>query len=109
MNFSELKSKEVVRLQDGKKLGFIDDLIIDESTNRIVAFKIPKQGRMFKKTEYLEIEVSQIDKIGENVILICDNMSEVHIDNPKKEVSRGEYYYSPKVFKRLDEKSKNSK
>ena len=105
MNFSELKSKEVVRLQDGKKIGYIEDLVIDENSNRIVAFKIPKPGKMFKKSEYFEVEVSQIEKIGENVILICDSALDKY-EHSEKMSARGEYYYSPKVFRRMDEKSK---
>lgn len=95
MTFSDLKSKEVVRLEDGKKLGFIDDLIFDDSVASVVAFRIPLQTKMFKKPEYITIDINLIDKIGENVILIkSENTS---IDSNAND---GEYYYSPKVFKR---------
>ena len=33
MRFAELKTKEIIRLTDGKKLGFAEDLIIDEKLN----------------------------------------------------------------------------
>ena len=39
MNFALLKTKEIVRVSDGKKLGFAEDLIIDEDVSKINYFK----------------------------------------------------------------------
>lgn len=103
MNFSELKTKEIVRVSDGKKLGFADDLVIDESTYSVVALRVLKPSRAFKRPEHFEISFKSISKIGENVILI-EEESDTSASNEKQE--RGEYYYSPKVFKRVDRKSK---
>ena len=102
MTFSDLKSKEVVRIEDGKKLGFIDDLIFDETVARVVGFRIPLQAKMFKKPEYLTIDINAIQKIGENVILV---MMDDKI--PKSKNTETKYYYSPKVFRRANEKYEN--
>ena len=102
MRFAELKTKEIVRVIDGKKLGFAEDLVIDESTNTVVALRVPRSTRGFKKPEYFEIPFSAISKIGENVILVDEDDQK---ENDKK-IERGEYYYSPKVFKKIDRTTK---
>lgn len=100
MRFSDLKSKEVVRLEDGKKLGFVDDLIFDETVANVVALRIPLQSKMFKKPEYLTIDIGSIEKIGENVILVKMNQESLcHEERGSK------FYYSPKVFKKLSDKT----
>ena len=104
MKFAELKTKEVVRLSDGKKLGFADDIVIDEATNTVVALRIPKASRAFRKPEYIEIPFSNITKIGENVILVSafgDNFG----DGCVEEV-RYELIFSPRIFKRADGRNK---
>ncbi len=95
MNFALLKTKEIVRVSDGKKLGFAEDLIIDEINLKVVALRVPKPTKGFKKPEYMEIPFSSITKIGENVIL-------VDLDEKKQEgVVKGEFYYTPKVFHKV--------
>ena len=104
MKFAELKTKEIVSVATGKKIGFAEDIIIDETTNSVVALRVPKAGRAFRKTEYIEILFSEIDKIGENVILVNDVSKSCGDTNMEV---RGEFYYTPKIFKR-SEKSKNN-
>ena len=105
MKFQELKTKEIVRVTDGKKLGFCEDIIIDEETNSVIALRVPKPTRGFKKPEYLEIPFSNISKIGENVILVNDDgVGQMVIEPQEEEKSR--FYYAPKIFRRADNKSK---
>ena len=104
MNFAELKTKEIVRVSDGKKLGFADDIVINEETYSVEALRVLKPSRGFKRPEYFEVSFKSISKIGENVILIEDE-TEQSINKVKTQV--GEYYYSPKVFKKVDRKSKD--
>ena len=101
MKYSDLRAKEVVRLEDGKKLGFIEDIIFDDNNFNVVALKIPTSTKMFKKPEYIILDVTNIEKIGENVILVRQGISE------KEENNKNEFYYSPKVFKRVKDKSIN--
>ena len=103
MKFSDLRAKEVVRLEDGKKLGFIEDIIFDDNNFNVVALKIPISTKMFKKPEYIILDVTNIEKIGENVILVRQGISE------KEENDKNEFYYSPKVFKRVKDKTINWK
>ena len=49
MNLSELAGKEIVNLVSGERLGVIGecDIIIDETTGKILALSITKRKRIF--------------------------------------------------------------
>lgn len=102
MRFAELKTKEIIRMSDGKKLGFADDIVINEKTRQVIALRVPKATKGFKKPEYMEVAFSAIAKIGENVILIDDNtLPACNCDESK---TKNEFYYSPRIFHRVDNK-----
>lgn len=105
MKFAELKTKEVVSLSTGKKIGFADDIIIDELTNMVVALRVPKHTRGFRKPEYIEIPFCDIEKIGENVILVREKEKKIY-ENFESD-SKDNFFYTPKIFKRA-EKLKNN-
>ena len=70
MRFCELKCKEVVNACDGKRLGYIVDLILDDCIDAII---IPKTGKMCgffsDGSEYI-IPFRCVKKIGEDIILV---------------------------------------
>lgn len=70
---SKLKQKEVVNCVDGKRLGYICDLVIDEIDGRICALVVPAPTKFifFSKNEkdYV-IPYKNIRKIGKDVILV---------------------------------------
>lgn len=105
MKFAELKTKEIVRLSDGKKLGYADDLVINEETNEVVALRVPKSSRGFRKPEYFEIQFSNITKIGENVILVNADKETICFDDYQDQ-QKNEYIFSPRIFRRSDNKNK---
>ena len=106
MKFQELKTKEIIRISDGKKLGYAEDIIIDEATNNVIALRVPKSTRGFRKPEYIEIPFKNINKIGENVILVGE---EVCANTSVEDLSGAEFYYSPKIFRRSSHKKSNDK
>lgn len=71
---SELKMKDVIDINRGKKLGFIDDVDIEIENGRIKAFVVPahqnKLFSFFMKTNDIVISWDEIKKIGEDVILV---------------------------------------
>ncbi|KMT21417.1 YlmC/YmxH family sporulation protein [Clostridium cylindrosporum] len=70
---SELKSMEVIDISEGKRLGFIGDIIFDEDLTYIKSFVIPYQSgifSVFKKREELEIKWEQIKVIGVDIMLV---------------------------------------
>lgn len=73
MRISELQSKDVVNVEDGKRLGAIGDLELDLDSGLVRAIVIPGQGRFFgmvgSSQDYI-IPWNQIVKIGTDVILV---------------------------------------
>ena len=71
MRLSELQNKDVVNITDGKKIGNIIDVSIDSNgkTVGLIVEKYKFLVSMFTNKE-IEIRWSQIEKIGEDVILV---------------------------------------
>ncbi len=68
LSFSELRTKEVVNTQDGKKLGRVCDIALCYPDNKWLGIVVPG-GRGWKKNN-LFIDLRNVCKIGEDVILV---------------------------------------
>lgn len=72
---SELQMKEVIIIDDGRRLGHITDLEINPDNGKIIALIIlarDKKANFFGKTDELIIHWRQIVRIGSDVILVRD-------------------------------------
>ncbi len=69
LTFSELRAKEVINTQDGRKLGKVCDIVLCYPENRWLGIVAPNGGFSFKKNGVF-IELKNIVKIGEDVILV---------------------------------------
>lgn len=69
MRLSDLQLKEIVNISNGKRVGRIIDVNIDEKGNIINLVLEDRRGRKFSHEEY-NILWSQIIKIGDDIILI---------------------------------------
>ncbi|MUK89523.1 YlmC/YmxH family sporulation protein [Ornithinibacillus sp. L9] len=78
VTLSELQTKEVIVINDGKRLGHISDLEIDPNRGRIIALVIylKDKGGLFGKADELIIYWDQIVTIGMDVILVRDAQSQ---------------------------------
>ncbi|WP_182199204.1 YlmC/YmxH family sporulation protein [Paraliobacillus salinarum] len=74
MRYRDLSNKEIVDIQTGTRLGILGqtDIELDQQTGEIVAFIIPNYSwfGMKKEEENLRILWSDIEKIGEDMIMI---------------------------------------
>lgn len=70
ITFSTLRSKEIVNLYDGKRLGRIIDISFEKESGRVLGFIVPGIKKIFKKCEDIFIPLELIKKIGEDVILV---------------------------------------
>ena len=70
MRLSDLQGKDVVDYQDGKKIGNIIDIVIDNDGHIIDLIVEKKRFFFFFSTSDIEIKWQQILKIGEDVILV---------------------------------------
>ena len=70
MRLSELQDKDIINIRDGKKIGSIIDVNIDEEgTMRSLVVEESKFALFNSKNE-MEVMWKQIEKIGEDVILV---------------------------------------
>ena len=72
-SFSELRTKEVVNVLSGRVLGNVCDVVFDFRRNCIVGIVVPGSRSffsIFKSSNEIFVPVSNICKIGEDVILV---------------------------------------
>lgn len=72
-SFLELRSKEVINVSDGKKLGHIVDIVFELPSGRIKGLVVPictGGFSLFKQQQQAFIPFDQICKIGEDTILV---------------------------------------
>jgi YlmC/YmxH family sporulation protein len=69
LTFVELRAKDVINTQDGRKLGRVCDVALCYPENKWIGIIVPSSKGVFKKEE-LFIEMKNIVKVGEDVILV---------------------------------------
>ncbi len=69
MRLSDLQSKDIINLVDGKQMGTIIDVNIDENGS-IIELAVQKRRFLFFNSNVINVKWSQIDKIGKDVILV---------------------------------------
>ena len=69
MHLSELQNKDIVDVKDGKKIGNIVDVVIDNSGS-LTSLIVQKSKFIFYAKDEFNIKWNQIKKIGEDVILV---------------------------------------
>ncbi len=72
MRMSELQNKNVINLVDGKNIGNIIDMSVDEKgvTTGLIVEKKKFFISFFSNNKEIVIKWNQIEKIGEDVILV---------------------------------------
>lgn len=74
ISYNELRSKEVVNLQNGVRMGRIIDMIIDTSGKDVLGVVVPGVRKLFRANEDIFIPWCNISKIGDDVILVSLNV-----------------------------------
>ena len=85
--FSELRCKEVINIQDGKRLGFVSDLELDKETGRVLSICVPCPGRffgLFGSSGIYVIGWQCIRKIGDDLILVEVCLDEIRRQKEKR-------------------------
>jgi len=70
---SDLKVKEVININDGKRLGAITDIEIDVESGKLTSIIVPGNSKflgLFGRNEDVVIPWGKISKIGFDVILV---------------------------------------
>ena len=74
MSYNELRTKEVVNVQNGARMGKIIDMIIDTNGRDVLGLVVPGVRRIFRANEDIFIPWCNISKIGDDVILVSLNI-----------------------------------
>ena len=69
MRLSDLQLKEIINISNGKRIGVIIDVIVEQNGNIQKLILEERRGRKFSHEEY-EVSWNQIIKIGDDIILI---------------------------------------
>lgn len=73
VRLSDLQNKDVVNVVDGKKIGNIIDVNLEYTSGKMDSLIVEKSKfliSMFSTRDEIEIRWEQIEKIGEDVILV---------------------------------------
>ena len=72
MRLSDLQSKNIVNIIDGRNIGNIIDVKVDEQNGTIISLIVEPKGKFisFGKSEDTEIKWQSIERSGEDVILV---------------------------------------
>ncbi len=70
MRLSELQDKDIINIRDGKKIGSIIDVNIDEEGEMKSLVVEESKFVLFNSKNEMEVMWKQIEKIGEDVILV---------------------------------------
>jgi YlmC/YmxH family sporulation protein len=70
---TQLRQMEIIDISEGRRLGFISDIIFDDDLRKIESFVIPPQSgifSLFKKKDEIHLKWEQIKVIGVDIILV---------------------------------------
>lgn len=70
ISFADLKDKEVINIFDGKKLGHVIDITFEGTTGQVLGIVLPGIKKFMHKTEDIFVPISNLKKIGEDVLLV---------------------------------------
>ena len=72
MRLSEIQHKDVINLNSGMKIGNIIDVKVNSETGKIESLILERRkfSSIFSNNDEVEIYWNQINKIGEDVILV---------------------------------------
>ncbi len=73
----DLRQKEVINTHTAKRLGYVDDIDIDQTSGRVLNIIIPKHRLFFMKREDYIIPWEEIVLIGDEIILVNHGDTEI--------------------------------
>lgn len=75
ISFCDLRQKEVVNICDGRRLGKVVDLVISLTSCKVLGIVVPGNRKIFNTKEDIFIPWRNIQKIGDDVVLVQLTMS----------------------------------
>ena len=70
MTFAELREKDVINVCTGKRVGFVDDLVLDTDCGRIAELSVSPHFFALTQKSAVRIPWSDIVCVGEDAVLV---------------------------------------
>lgn len=70
---SDLRTKEIIRIESGERIGYANDIEIDKESGKVISLIVPgayKAFGLFGKEDDTLIPWEKITKIGEDFIIV---------------------------------------
>lgn len=70
---SELRVRELVNVDDGRRLGTVSDLVLDLESGRVAALVLPGPGRLFGlfgREQETVVAWERVARVGVDVVLV---------------------------------------
>lgn len=86
MKFSQLQCKEVICLADGKRMGFVTDILVEVPEGKVTAIVVPGPCRflgVMGRHEDFIIPWGCIRRIGPDIILVDTKPEDCRVPRPK--------------------------
>lgn len=87
MGFTQLQCKEVICLSDGRRLGFVSDVLIQLPEGNVSAIVVPCQGRFpgnLGRREDFQIPWNCIKRIGPDIVLVDTKPDDCRFPRPPR-------------------------
>ena len=91
VKFSDLQCAEVICLSDGRRLGYVADVLVEVPEGRVCAIVVPGQSRsvpfLGAREDYI-IPWDCIRRIGADIVLVETNCDACRVPRPKPGLRR---------------------
>lgn len=94
LSYIDLRSKEVVNLLDGRRLGRICDIVFSAGQGEVLGIVVPYSRRLFGRNQEVFVPWRCIDKIGEDVILV-----KIFLDGVTRPQNRKGSYFDNNAYR----------
>ena len=86
IKFTQLQCKEVICVEDGRRLGFITDVLVEMPEGNICAIVVPGPCRLMGlgRHEDFLIPCNCIKKIGPDIVLVDVKPDNCRVPRPKR-------------------------
>ncbi len=96
ISFNDLRSKEIINLCDGSRMGHIVDVVFNSDSGKVTGIVAPGEKKIFKKNSEIFIPIEKVRRIGDDVILIRFEI----LDANYRYGSINQKYASSKIYKK---------
>ena len=89
VKFTQLQCKDVICVSDGRRLGFVTDVLVEMPEGKISAIVVPGPCRLLGvagRQEDFVIPWSSICRIGPDIVLVDTKPDDCRVRRPRKQL-----------------------